>query len=147
MTDLNFVAAFADNPITLAILVVGATAIVLILKGGPIIKEFRDGNNLICEKIDTIVESDKKQTEAIDDIREHLKMNNLDVLRMTIYNDGVDIEDRLVAAKRYFVRGGNGKVADYVKLLVEQHPSVWKIVLATTSKDKHELLPVELRSV
>jgi hypothetical protein len=144
--NLDFLSAFANNPITLAILVIGAAVVVFITKGAPLLKEFRGANDSINEKVDTIIENDKRQNKDITEMKDHLRTNNLDVLRMTIYNEGIDIEDRLVAAKRYFVRGGNGKVAEYVHSLVEQHPSVWKIVLATTSQDKIALLPESLRS-
>jgi hypothetical protein len=142
MTDLSFIAAFANNPITLAILLIGATVIVFIVKGQPFIKGMFGGIN---EKIDAIIESDKTQSVIIDEIKENVRHNYTDLLRITIYNTAIDIEDRLVAAKRYFVRGGNGKVAEYVSTLVAEHPDVWKVILAMSSEDDKKFFPEELK--
>jgi hypothetical protein len=145
--NLDFVAAFANNPITLAILVVGASVVVFITKGAPLLKEFRAGNDAIVEKVDALAQSDKEQTKAIADICDTMKCNTLDVLRMTVYNESIDIEDRLVAARRYFVRGGNGKVARYVQDLASANPSAWHAIRACTKPEEWELVPEALRSI
>jgi hypothetical protein len=67
-------------------------------------------------------------------------LNTLDVLRITVYNESINIEDRLVAAKRYFVRGGNGKVASFVKRLTAEHISAWRTILAMVSADERKQL-------
>jgi hypothetical protein len=143
--NLDFVAAFANNPITLAILVVGAAVVVFITKGAPLLKEFRAGNDAIVDKIDGIIASDAAQTKDIAEIKEHIRTTNLDVLRMTIYNESVDMEDRLVAARRYFIRNGNGKTAAYVAELVKDNPGIWRVVLAMSKPEEVALLPEGLR--
>jgi hypothetical protein len=140
MPDLSFVSAFANNPITLAILMIGATVIVMVWKGNPFLKG-------INSKIDTLCASDTQQTADIKDMKDTVKCNTLDVLRMTVYNEGIDIEDRLVAARRYFVRGGNGKVARYVQDLASANPSAWHAIRACTKPEEWELVPEELRSI
>jgi hypothetical protein len=69
-------------------------------------------------------------------VKNDIKNNVLDVLRITIYNSDVPIEDRLVAARRYFLLGGNGKVAAYVKVLINSYGKEWSVVLAMSSEDE-----------
>jgi hypothetical protein len=138
--NLDFLSAFANNPITLAILVIGASVVVLIWKGQPLIKELLSKSTSMNDKIDGLLESDKAQTTAIDDIRHNLKCNTLDVLRMTIYNEAIDMEDRLVSARRYLVRGGNGKVAPYIKKLATENPEIWKTIVAMSTEEERQIL-------
>jgi hypothetical protein len=133
--DTNFIAAFANNPLTLSILIIGVVLGLTIWKISPFFKDLISridtGNKDVREQLEKIVLSDNQQVEDIKDIKEHVRLNTLDILRMTIYNEQVDIKDRLVAAKRYFMRNGNGKVAAYVKILVDQNHIIWDTILAT----------------
>jgi hypothetical protein len=140
MPDMSFIAAFANNPLTLSILLIAAITIVVIWKISPFFKDILErmgkGNDLINDnikiidtKVNTLVESDAMQAE-------HIRLNTLDVLRITVYNENIDAEDRLIAAKRYFIRGGNGKVASYVKRLIAKYPTEWKTILAIVSVDE-----------
>jgi hypothetical protein len=142
--DTSFIAAFANNPLTLSILMVAAIVIITIWKISPFFKTLidrMDTNNkdiggsieVINKKVDGLVTSDAEQAE-------HIRLNTLDVLRITVYNESVDVEDRLVAAKRYFMRGGNGKVASYVKQLSKDHPREWKTILAMVSAEERAQL-------
>jgi hypothetical protein len=138
--NLDFVAAFANNPITLAILVVGAAVVVFITKGAPLLKELSAGNDHLSEKMDTLLASDKEQTAAISDIQVGVKNNTLDILRITIYNESLDIEDRLVAARRYVISGGNGKVAPYIAGLAKANPDIWRTIVAMSSNEERKAL-------
>jgi hypothetical protein len=138
--NLDFVAAFANNPITLAILMVGATVVVLIWKGQPLIKDFFARNDHLSEKIDKLLESDAEQSEAIKDVQANVCHNTRDILRMTIYNEVVDIEDRLVASRRYLLRGGNGKALPYIKQLAADNPDAWRAIVAMSSDKERAIL-------
>lgn len=144
MPDTNFIAAFANNPITLTILMITVIIVIAIWKIGPyakdIIEHIDNGNSALDSKVTDLLLSDGKQTQQITEIGEHVRLNTLDVLRITVYNEGVDPEDRLVAAKRYFIRGGNGKVAEYVKTLIAQYPHSWKTILAMVSAEERQKL-------
>jgi hypothetical protein len=142
--DTSFIAAFANNPLTLSILMIAAIVIIIIWKISPFFKTLidrMDTNNkdigssieVINKKVDGLVTSDAEQAE-------HIRLNTLDVLRITVYNESVDVEDRLVAAKRYFIRGGNGKVAAYVKQLAQTHAREWKTILAMVSAEERAQL-------
>jgi hypothetical protein len=144
MIDTNFIAAFANNPLTLTILVVAAIVIIFIWKVSPFFKDLLEhielGNTntqvnmqAITTKVDTLITSDAAQAESI-------RCNTLDILRITVYNSGIAIEDRLVAAKRYFMQGGNGKVASYIKQLIADHAHEWKVVLAMVSEQERAKL-------
>jgi hypothetical protein len=139
MVDTNFIAAFANNPITLTILIIGAIILVTIWKVSPFFKNLLEkmdtGNETVQTQLNKVIESDEQQSKDIQDIKQHLRFNTLDILRMTIYNEQVDIKDRLVAAKRYFMRDGNGKVATYVRNLVTQNQVVWDTILAMCTPD------------
>jgi hypothetical protein len=147
MPDTNFIAAFANNPITLAILMIAIVVVVFIWKGQPLVKDFFARNDGLNAKIDRLLKSDEQQTASINRIQEHTKYNTLDILRITIYNDAIDIEDRLVAARRYFILGGNGKVATFVRGLVKENPSIWRTLLSITKEDEKNLLPDDLRAI
>jgi hypothetical protein len=137
LPDTNFIAAFANNPLTLSILLIGATVIVFIVKGQPFLKNVFGGLN---EKIDKLIESDTAQSAAIKDVQENVRHNTRDILRMTIYNETVDIEDRLVAARRYILRGGNGKARPYIKQLALEHPDVWRAIVTMSTDEEKALL-------
>lgn len=144
MVDTNFIAAFANNPLTLSILMIAAIIVVVIWKVSPFFKDILEkmdsGNKDLADRITTVIASDAEQAKTINDMSEHIRLNTLDVLRITVYNESVDPEDRLVAAKRYFVRGGNGKVASYVKRLIDQYPEQWKTILAMVTLDERAQL-------
>jgi hypothetical protein len=74
---------------------------------------------------------------GLDGVKLSVHNNVLDILRITVYNDKVPIEDRLVAARRYFLLGGNGKVALYVKGLILTYDKEWSVVIAM-SKDEEK---------
>jgi hypothetical protein len=139
--NLDFLSAFANNPITLAILVIGGAVFAFIWKGQPFIKDLFGDLHM---KIDQIMQNDKMQSKAIGEMRMSIRYNSLDILRITIYNEKVDIEDRLVAAKRYFVQGGNGKVLEYVIPLTKDNPVIWKTILAMLKPDEQAAMPKEL---
>jgi hypothetical protein len=143
--DPSFLSAFADKPVTLAILMTALVVIFFIWKGKPFFDDIKKGNTSLDAKIDGIIANDAKQTAAIAEIKEHIRTTNLDVLRMTIYNESVDMEDRLVAARRYFIRGGNGKVAAYATELVKENAGIWHVVLAMSKPEEVALLPEALR--
>jgi hypothetical protein len=140
MPDTGFIAAFANNPLTLTILMIATIIVVFIWKVSPFFKELADkvktGNETLTSKVDTLMNSDAQQVKDIGEMKLHLRNTTLDVLRITIYNEGVDIEDRLVSARRYFLQGGNGKVATFVRTLTEQNPSVWKAILAMSTDEE-----------
>jgi DNA integrity scanning protein DisA with diadenylate cyclase activity len=127
--------------------VVGAAIVVFIWKGQPLVKDFFARNDGLNDKIDRLLKSDEQQTASISLIQEHTKYNTLDILRITVYNEAIDIEDRLVAARRYFILGGNGKVATYVSKLVKENPSIWRTLLSITKEDEKNLLPDDLRAI
>jgi hypothetical protein len=154
LPDTNFIAAYADHPLTLAILMITIVIVVYIWKIGPfykdIIAKLRSGNqttNEVSVRIDALLKSDEEQTKAIYEIKDQVKHNNLDLLRLNIYNENLDIEDRLVTASRYFIQGGNGKVAEYTKSLIAEHPHVWRTIVAMVSKPEKEKLKTVLGEV
>jgi hypothetical protein len=142
--DTNFLTAFADHPITLIILMIGFTVLLFVWKVSPFMKDIvtqlGDKNTGIASKLDTVIERDKAQEAALADIKENVRKNTLDILRITIYNEKVDIEDRLVAARRYFLLGGNGKVAQFVLGLIAENKAVWNAVLAMSKPEEKTVL-------
>jgi hypothetical protein len=144
MPDLSFLAAFADHPITLVILCIAALVGLTLWKVAPYLKDMvkhvDTANVALTAKIDALIQSDAAQEAAISGLSEHVRLNTLDMLRLTVYNGAVDIEDRLVAARRYFLRGGNGKTAAYVRELVAQNPAAWKTILAMSSEEERTTL-------
>jgi hypothetical protein len=149
MIDTNFIAAFANNPLTLTILVIAAIVIIFIWKVSPFFKDLLEhmesGNSNLTTSVQTVTDKVDKLITSDTEQAEHLRINTLDVLRLTVYNEGIDPEDRLVAAKRYFVRGGNGKVASYVKRLIAKYPAEWKTILAIVSIDEKTKLEQIIR--
>jgi hypothetical protein len=150
MVDTNFIAAFANNPITLTILIIGTIIVVIIWKVSPFFKDLLEkmdtGNETVQDQLKKVIESDEQQSKDIQDIKQHVRFNTLDILRMTIYNEQVDLKDRLVAAKRYFMRDGNGKVATYVSNLIAQNPVIWDTILAMCTPDDQAKLTKALEA-
>jgi hypothetical protein len=154
LPDTNFIAAFANNPLTLSILMIAVIIVVFIWKISPFCKDLlervtqsNDSAENMRLRIECLLKSDAEQSNAIKEISEHMRCNTLDVLRITIYNEAIDIEDRLVAARRYFIKGGNGKVAVYVQGLVKNNPSIWRTILSMTKDDEKALLPEDLKEI
>jgi hypothetical protein len=149
MIDTSFIAAFANNPLTLTILMLAGIVGLFIWKVSPYFKDLLSrvdkGNSFLSEKVDNLLKSDSTQSEMITAISDHVRCNTLDVLRITIYNESVDIEDRLVAARRYFIRGGNGKVAGFVRTLIDQNTGIWRAIIAMSSDADKELLEKALQ--
>jgi DNA integrity scanning protein DisA with diadenylate cyclase activity len=139
MPDLSFLAAFAQHPATLLILTIGAVLAITVWRITPFLKDLGvriDKSDAdLKDKLDNIIESDKIQTADIADLKINMCNNVKDVLRITIYNESVAIEDRLVSARRYLLLGGNGKTSKYVKELIVKYPSEWRAILAM-SKDE-----------
>jgi hypothetical protein len=140
MPDTNFIAAFANNPLTLTILMIAVVVVVFIWKVSPYFKDLLTrvdkGNQNLADKMVHLMDSDTEQTKSLNELSEHVRVNTLDTLRITIYNMEIDPEDRLVAARRYFLRGGNGRVAPYVKGLTGQYPNSWKAILAMSKPEE-----------
>jgi hypothetical protein len=152
MPDVGFLTAFADNPLTLAILTVGAIVVVFIWKVSPMFKDIVSkledsnvGHDAINCKIEQIIESDKVQSSKIEDLRLHVRNNILDTLRLTIYNTEIDVQDRLVAARRYFLLDGNGKVAMHVNELIKENPEIWKTVMLMSKEEERIKLEAILK--
>jgi hypothetical protein len=122
--DLSFLAAFANNPITLAMLLVAGIVVFYLWKVGPnIVKPIRDLNT----KVDNIILHDELQDVKINN-------NMKDCLRFTIYSPDVAIEDRLVAYKRYVEIGGNGKTSEWAKEnLIKDNEAIWDVVCKLSS--------------
>jgi hypothetical protein len=147
MPELSFLTAFADNPLTLSIVTIGGIIVVFIWKVGPMLKDIvgklEDGNkehNVLSTKIEQIITSDKEQSSKIEDLKLHVRNNILDTLRLTVYDTKIDIQDRLVAARRYFLLDGNGKVAAHVNVLIKENPEIWKTVLLMSKDSEREKL-------
>jgi hypothetical protein len=140
MPDLSFIGAFASNPLTLSMILIAGVTIFLIWKGQPILKDLFDRVGLSNNKLDELIESDKVQTADIAEIKDNMRHNYLDLLRLTIYDSDLDIEDRLVAAKRYLVRGGNGKTLPLIKKLAADNPAVWNTIYTMASAEHRVLL-------
>lgn len=144
MPNTDFIAAFADHPLTLLILMIATIIVVFIWKVSPYFKDLLahvdKGNAELTSKVNALVVSDTEQAKTLNEFSEHIRVNTLDTLRITVYNDGIDPEDRLVAARRYFIRGGNGKVAKYVQALIKEYPNSWKAILAMSKPDEVKLL-------
>jgi hypothetical protein len=137
MPDLSFLASFANHPITLAILTVGAMVGIFLWKVAPTLSST---DKTLKNLVDKVVASDEKQTTQIAEIKTNLRNNVLDVLRITVYNESIAIEDRLVSARRYFLLGGNGKVARYVKGLIGTYDAEWRTILAICTADERTKL-------
>jgi hypothetical protein len=146
MPDTSFIAAFAEHPITLSILTVGAIIVIFIWKIAPYFKDLISLNKNTEAKMDAIIDSDKEQSAVIAEIKENITLNTRDILRITIYNENVATEDRLVAAKRYFLKGGNGKVASYAHKLIDAHEDMWKVILATSKPEEQDILYAALKA-
>jgi hypothetical protein len=80
------------------------------------------------DKVDTIIEHDKRQDAAINNISK-------DTLRLNVYNENFEIEDRLVSFKRYREIGGNGATQRYAQKLIDANPEIWRIVCKLDAKD------------
>jgi hypothetical protein len=105
-----------------------------------LLKTVQDSDTDLKKMLNTVIDSDAKQAQQIEDLQLNLRNNVLDVLRITIYAEHIAIEDRLVAARRYFLKGGNGKVATYVKELVKDHPLEWKAIYAMSKEEERKVL-------
>jgi hypothetical protein len=92
-----------------------------------------------------VMASDEKQGAQIAEMSLNVRNNVLDTLRITIYTAHIAIEDRLVAARRYFILGGNGKVALYVKSLITSYPDHWKAILAMSKPEDRATLEEVLK--
>jgi hypothetical protein len=122
-TDLSWLSAFANNPITLAILMIAVVIIFFIWKGLPFVKEIKLNAFGKIENIENnileIKEENKKQGTAICNVTK-------DTLRMTIYQNELDITERLIAAKRYLSIGGNGQTQKYIEeILIKENEALW----------------------
>lgn len=154
MPDLSFLTEYAGHPVTLSILTIGAIIIIFMVKVFPHMKELmtavRSSDKDLKDILAKVIASDAAQNELIraiqtdlhdlktgqEALRKDVNNNVLDILRITIYNEKVPIEDRLVAARRYFLLGGNGKVALYVKGLIVPYAKEWAVVLAMSTDDE-----------
>jgi hypothetical protein len=138
--DLTFLGTYAGHPVTLSILTIGAIIIIIVWKIAPHMKELMEAvkgsNKDLKTLLEKVIASDEKQSKMITDLQSGMRNNTLDILRITIYNSEVPIEDRLVAARRYFILGGNGKVAHFVKPLIAQYTSEWSVVIAISTEDE-----------
>jgi hypothetical protein len=123
---------------------IGFSVIMFVWKVSPFMKDIvtqlGDKKTGIASKLDTVIETDKVQEAALADIKTNIRKNTLDILRITIYNEKVDVEDRLVAARRYFLGGGNGKVSKFVKVLISENQPIWNAVLAMSKPEEKEVL-------
>jgi hypothetical protein len=83
------------------------------------------------DNVDMIIEHDKRQDAAINNMGK-------DMLRLNIYNENLEIEDRLVSFKRYRDSGGNGATERYSQKLIDAYPEVWRIVCKLDQKNGGE---------
>jgi hypothetical protein len=112
--DTDFLSSFANSPITLSILVVGALAGLLIWKGLPLLRTYNVGYDKI--------------RSGIEDIKLCCTNNAKDILRLTFYNESLGIVERLVAGKRYLACGGNGLTGKAIDELAAEHPAEWEMI-------------------
>jgi hypothetical protein len=140
MPDLSFLASFASHPVTLSILTVGAIVIIFMVKVFPHMQELKTAivhsDEDLKSLLTKVIASDEKQAAQIEELKLNVRNNVLDTLRLTIYTEHIAIEDRLVAARRYFILGGNGKVAEYVTVLARGYQDHWKAILAMSKPDE-----------
>jgi hypothetical protein len=135
----------------MSILTVGAIVIIFLVKVFPhmtklstsIAKSDDDLKALLAK----VISSDEQQSIAIADLRTANRNVALDILRLTVYNEAVPIEDRFVAARRYFIMGGNGKVAHFIKPLTETNQAAWAAIVAMSSEDEKKTLNKALTGV
>jgi hypothetical protein len=102
---------------------IGAIVGLFIWKVAPSLRVLKPLN----DKVDTIIEHDKGQDTAINNIAK-------DTLRLNVYNENLDIEDRLVSFKRYKERGGNGATQRYAQKLIDANPEIWRLVCKLDAK-------------
>jgi hypothetical protein len=117
MPDTQFLSAFAEHPLTLTILMIGAITGLFIWKVAPSLRVLKPLN----DKVDTIIEHDKRQDAAINNMGK-------DTLRLNVYNENFEIEDRLVSFKRYKEIGGNGATERYAQKLIDENSEIWRLV-------------------
>jgi hypothetical protein len=144
MPDLSFLSDFAQHPLTLSILTIATIVIVFMVKVLPHMKELglsvHKDNSETQALLKRLIESDEHQSVIISNLQSNQKNSMLDILRLTVYSTNIPIEDRLVAARRYFLLGGNGKVAHIVKPLTVQYGSEWNAILAMSTPEEKALL-------
>jgi hypothetical protein len=133
MPDLSFLSAFVHNPVSLVILMVGGIIIVFIWKGLPYLKYLKldmfDKLNIINQKIVDITATINSIKEVND--KQEVKLDNIikDTLRLTIYQDNLSISERLLAARRYFIAGGNGPTRKYIEEnLIKGNEELWNSI-------------------
>jgi hypothetical protein len=140
MDDLSWVSAFANNPVTMTILTVGAIAVIFMWKVAPLLKDMHLTNHAVNDKIDKIAASDKEQHTKLCELTDAVTYNARDILRLGVYNTSAGVEEQLIAAKRYLLVGGNGKTKVYVNALIEKNRSEWNMLVAMSSDEERNKL-------
>lgn len=125
--SLDFLAAFAEHPLTLGILSFTAIVIFFMKIFGRHVKILPDLWTRV-EKIQTDItemkEHDAAQDEKILDIQMH-------ALKKCALNDTVEISDRIAAFIRYHNNGGNSYVADvFYRDILPGHETLFETLKA-----------------
>ena len=89
----------------------GAGAIAAIVK---IVKPF---TTAVRKRLDTIDEI----ADDVKTLKRHDKDQYLAILRLTVMNAEMPIEERIEAGREYEKNGGNGKVKEYYKKMLKEH--------------------------
>jgi hypothetical protein len=110
----------------------------------------------IKNKLDSFIEVTNERTKEslADRERLHCKLNRLlanderqdgdikdfgsDLLKMQVWSESLDLEDRFIAAVKYFKRGGNGQTKELIYRLINEsneNKLMWDVVCRTLKFD------------
>lgn len=70
----------------------------------------------------------KKHTAKLDKVLETVEHMSMDMLRLQLFNEGLPVEERLLAGARYTEGGGNGPSGRKFEDLKIQYAATWDIV-------------------
>lgn len=150
--DLGFLEAYANNPVSLAILAIGTVLVIYALKILPKKIERMWIGKIPAEKgSKTIQKNEDMKKEGfiqhldktlerienkIDGLEKRLNHVDKSALKSLIYNRHIHILDRLLAFDSYLRLGGNGHVANFaIKNLIIPHRDDWMWVIQKNSME------------